>query len=156
MESGAEVGVHYDPMLAKVIAWAPARAAAARRLAAALRGARIHGLTTNRDLLVRILEEPGFLDGDTDTGYLDRIGLDVLAAPLADEAAVHVSALAAALAQAAASRSGAVVLGGLPSGWRNAGPSRSAGRSKAPTGRSTSTTTCAGTAWPPNCAPARP
>jgi propionyl-CoA carboxylase alpha chain len=119
VESGAEVGVHYDPMLAKVIAWAPTRAAAARRLAAALRGARVHGLTTNRDLLVRILEEPGFLDGDTDTGYLDRVGLDVLAAPLADEAAVHVSALAAALARSAANRSAATVLGGLPSGWRN-------------------------------------
>ncbi|MEU9870941.1 biotin carboxylase N-terminal domain-containing protein [Actinomadura sp. NPDC048021] len=119
VESGAEVGVHYDPMLAKVIAWAPSRAAAARRLAAALRGARIHGLTTNRDLLVRILEEPGFLDGATDTGYLDRVGLDTLAAPLADEAAVRMCALAAALAQAAASREGAAVLGGLPSGWRN-------------------------------------
>ncbi|SNS81546.1 acetyl/propionyl/methylcrotonyl-CoA carboxylase subunit alpha [Actinomadura mexicana] len=119
VESGAEVGVHYDPMLAKVIAWAPSRAAAARRLAAALRGARIHGLATNRDLLVRILEEPSFLDGATDTGYLDRVGLDTLAAPLADEAAVRVCALAAALAQAAADRAGAAVLGGLPSGWRN-------------------------------------
>ncbi|WP_149258785.1 biotin carboxylase N-terminal domain-containing protein [Actinomadura sp. K4S16] len=119
VESGSEVGVHYDPMLAKVIAWAPSRAAAARRLAAALRGARIHGLTTNRDLLVRVLGEPAFLDGDTDTGYLDRIGLDTLAAPLADEAAVRVSALAAALAQAAGNRAGASVLGGLPSGWRN-------------------------------------
>ncbi|MFI0370100.1 biotin carboxylase N-terminal domain-containing protein [Actinomadura sp. 1N219] len=117
VESGGEVGVHYDPMLAKVIAWAPTRAAAARRLAGGLRGARVHGLTTNRDLLVRILEEPGFLDGDTDTGYLDRIGLDRLAVPLAGEAAVRVSALAAALAQAAANRGG--VLGGLPSGWRN-------------------------------------
>ncbi|GAA1900098.1 biotin carboxylase N-terminal domain-containing protein [Actinomadura bangladeshensis] len=119
VESGTEVGVHYDPMLAKVIAWAPTRAAAARRLAAGLRGARVHGLTTNRDLLVRILEEPGFLAGDTDTGYLDRVGLADLAAPLADEAAVKVSALAAALARAAANRASAGVLGGLPSGWRN-------------------------------------
>ncbi|TDD93781.1 acetyl/propionyl/methylcrotonyl-CoA carboxylase subunit alpha [Actinomadura rubrisoli] len=119
VESGGEVGVHYDPMLAKVIAWAPTRRAAARRLAAGLRGARIHGLTTNRDLLVRILGEPGFLRGETDTGYLDRIGLGVLAAPLAGEDAVRVSALAAALAAAAASRASAGVLGGLPSGWRN-------------------------------------
>ncbi|CNG62086.1 Probable acetyl-/propionyl-CoA carboxylase alpha subunit AccA2 [Mycobacterium tuberculosis] len=119
VESGAEIGVRYDPLLAKVIAWAPTRAAAARRLAAGLRGARIHGLTTNRDLLVRVLEEPGFLAGDTDTGYLDRIGLPALSAPLADEAAVNVSALAAALARAAANRAAAGVLGGLPSGWRN-------------------------------------
>ncbi|TYB41712.1 acetyl/propionyl/methylcrotonyl-CoA carboxylase subunit alpha [Actinomadura chibensis] len=119
VESGSEIGVHYDPLLAKVIAWAPTRAAAARRLAAALRGARLHGVTTNRDLLVRVLEEPGFLDGGTDTGYLDRVGLDVLAAPLADGAAVELSALAAALARAAANRAEAAVLGGLPSGWRN-------------------------------------
>ncbi|GAA2158791.1 acetyl/propionyl/methylcrotonyl-CoA carboxylase subunit alpha [Actinomadura napierensis] len=119
VESGSEVGVHYDPMLAKVIAWGPTRAATARRLAAALRGARVHGLTTNRDLLVRILEEPAFLAGDTDTGYLDRIGLDVLAAPLAGEEAVALSALAAALAAATRERASAGVLGGLPSGWRN-------------------------------------
>ncbi|MGP4025397.1 acetyl/propionyl/methylcrotonyl-CoA carboxylase subunit alpha [Actinomadura sp. 3N407] len=119
VESGGEIGVHYDPMLAKVIAWAPDRRAAARRLAAGLRGARVHGPATNRDLLVRILEEPGFLDGDTDTGYLDRIGLADLAAPLAGEAAVRASALAAALAGAAADRAAAPTLGGLPSGWRN-------------------------------------
>ncbi|TDC59746.1 ATP-grasp domain-containing protein [Actinomadura sp. GC306] len=119
VESGAEIGVHYDPMLAKLIAWAPTRRAAARRLAAGLRGARIHGPATNRGLLVRILEEPGFLAGGTDTGYLDRTGLDALAAPLAGEDAVRVSALAAALAAAAAERAAAPVLGGLPPGWRN-------------------------------------
>ncbi|MQY09197.1 acetyl/propionyl/methylcrotonyl-CoA carboxylase subunit alpha [Actinomadura macrotermitis] len=119
VESGGEVGVHYDPMLAKLIAWAPTRAAAARRLRAALTGARLHGVTTNRDLLARIMAEPVFLAGDVHTGYLDRIGLDVLAAPLADEDTVRLSALAAALADAAANRAAAPVLGGLPSGWRN-------------------------------------
>ncbi|WP_067468984.1 acetyl/propionyl/methylcrotonyl-CoA carboxylase subunit alpha [Actinomadura macra] len=119
VEAGTEIGVHYDPMLAKVIAWAPTRPAAARRLAAGLRGARVHGLVTNRDLLVRILDEPAFLRGETDTGYLGRVGLAVLAAPLAGDAAVRASALAAALAAAAADRASAGVLGGLPSGWRN-------------------------------------
>ncbi|WP_018656099.1 acetyl/propionyl/methylcrotonyl-CoA carboxylase subunit alpha [Actinomadura flavalba] len=118
-ESGGEVGVHYDPMLAKLIAWAPTRAAAARRLRAALTGARVHGVTTNRDLLANILREPAFLAGDTDTGYLDKVGLAGLAAPLADAAAVRLSALAAALAVAAANRAAAPVQGGLPSGWRN-------------------------------------
>ena len=54
---------HYDPMLAKVVAHAPARAAAARRLAAALAGRRVHGVATNRDLLVRVLRHPDFLGG---------------------------------------------------------------------------------------------
>ena len=119
VRSGTEIGVHYDPMLAKLIAWGPTRSAAARRLAAALRGARIHGPATNRELLVRILAEPAFLAGDTDTGYLDRIGLARLATPLADRGGVELSALAAALADAAANRSMARVQGGLPSGWRN-------------------------------------
>jgi propionyl-CoA carboxylase alpha chain len=134
VESGGEVGIHYDPMLAKVIAWAPTRAAAARRLAAALRDARVHGLTTNRELLVRILTEPCFLAGETDTAYLDRhppfnrgtgrapacAGATAdLTAPLADADAVRLSALAAALADADANRRAAPVLGGLPSGWRN-------------------------------------
>ncbi|GAA3202750.1 acetyl/propionyl/methylcrotonyl-CoA carboxylase subunit alpha [Actinocorallia longicatena] len=119
VEAGSVVGVHYDPMLAKLIAHGPTRQAAIRRLARALRGARIHGVTTNRDLLVRVLEERAFGAGETHTGYLDQIGLDVLSAPLAGSAAVQLSALAAALADAEANRRTARVLGGLPSGWRN-------------------------------------
>ena len=116
---GPVVGTHYDPMLAKLIAWAPTRAEATRRLATALRNSRIHGVGTNRALLVRILEHPSFQAGDTDTAFLDRHGLEVLSGPLADEEATSVAALAAALALAARNRRDATVLGGLPSGWRN-------------------------------------
>ncbi|MGA8248923.1 MAG: biotin carboxylase N-terminal domain-containing protein, partial [Nocardioides sp.] len=52
VETGSEVSTYYDAMLAKLVAWAPTREQAARRLAAALRGARLHGVVTNRDLLV--------------------------------------------------------------------------------------------------------
>ncbi len=116
---GSRVSVFYDPMLAKVIAWAPDRAQAAIVLAAALAQARIHGLVTNRDLLVRVLRHPEFLAGQTDTAFFDRHGLADLAAPLANQDTVQVSALAAALADAAARQATAKVLGGLPSGWRN-------------------------------------
>jgi propionyl-CoA carboxylase alpha chain len=116
---GSEVGTHYDPMLAKVIAWAPTRVDAARRLATALANARIHGMTTNRDLMVRVLRHPAFLAGDTDTAFLERHGLDELARPLADDRAVELSALAAALADAARNRATARVQRGLPGGWRN-------------------------------------
>ena len=60
---GSVVGPHYDPMLAKVIAHGATRTDAARRLARALRGARIHGVTTNRDLLLAILDDADFLAG---------------------------------------------------------------------------------------------
>jgi propionyl-CoA carboxylase alpha chain len=117
--AGSQVSIFYDPMLAKVIAWAADREQAAAALAKALATARIHGLATNRDLLVRVLRHPAFLAGQTDTAFFDTHGLDALAAPLADGAAAELSALAAALADAAARQRDAPVLGGLPLGWRN-------------------------------------
>ncbi|WP_037321102.1 acetyl/propionyl/methylcrotonyl-CoA carboxylase subunit alpha [Amycolatopsis orientalis] len=117
--SGQTVGVHYDPMLAKVIAYAPDRRSAARALAGALAGAEIHGVVTNRDLLVNVLRHEAFLAGETDTAFFDRHGLETLARPLATVDSVRISALAAALAGAAANRSAAGVQGRLPSGWRN-------------------------------------
>ncbi|WP_109509660.1 biotin carboxylase N-terminal domain-containing protein [Nocardioides speluncae] len=119
IESGSLVGIHYDPMLAKVISYAPTRDEASLRLAAALERTKLHGLVTNRDLLVRVLRHEAFLAGDTDTAFFDRHGLDVLSEPLADKDTVALSALAAALADAASNRASARVQGGLPSGWRS-------------------------------------
>ncbi|WP_062990288.1 acetyl/propionyl/methylcrotonyl-CoA carboxylase subunit alpha [Nocardia anaemiae] len=116
---GSVVGVHYDPMLAKVISYAETRGDAARLLATALQRAKIHGLVTNRDLLVRVLRHPAFLAGDTDTAFFGTHGLDSLAAPLASESDEALSIVAAALADAAANRKAARVGGGLPAGWRN-------------------------------------
>ncbi|WP_341717979.1 biotin carboxylase N-terminal domain-containing protein [Micromonospora sp. FIMYZ51] len=115
--AGSVVGVHYDSMLAKVIAWAPTRASAARALAGALARAELHGVTTNRDLLVRILRSPEFTAGEVDTGFLDRH--PELFAPLLPAGQLPLVALAAALGCAAARRAAAPVLAGLPSGWRN-------------------------------------
>jgi propionyl-CoA carboxylase alpha chain len=119
VESGSVVSPHYDPMLAKVIVHAPTRVEAGAALAAALAGSRIHGVSTNRDLLVRTLRHPGFVAGDTDTGFLERHGLAQLAAPLADEAAVRRHGVAVALADQARHREAAVVQPVVPSGYRN-------------------------------------
>jgi propionyl-CoA carboxylase alpha chain len=119
VDSGSVVSPHYDPMLAKVISVAPSRDVAARALAAALTRSKIDGVTTNRDLLVSILGHPAFLAGETDTAFFERHGLAELAMPLATADTVRLAALAAALADAAANRAGARVLGRLPSGWRN-------------------------------------
>lgn len=103
---GDDIGVHYDPMLAKVVAHAPTRAEAIRKLAAALDRAVIHGPVTNRDLLVRSLRHEEFTEGRMDTGFYDR-HLPALTVPAADPHAP----LAAALADAhGRSRFG---------GWRN-------------------------------------
>ena len=108
VEDGSEVGVHYDPMLAKVIAWAPTRPAAIRKLAAALERAELHGLVTNRDLLVRTLRHPEFEGGNTHTDFLDEHGLTT-----PEPLNVRPAALAAALALAERRRTT------LPLGWRN-------------------------------------
>ncbi|WP_271221633.1 biotin carboxylase N-terminal domain-containing protein [Streptosporangium carneum] len=141
VEEGSEIGVHYDPMLAKLISYGADRADAVRRLATALSNATIHGLVTNRDLLVRVLRHGAFLAGETHTGFLEEHdlagrpsggvpgggtrpagerGAGPRAVPLPPGvSALGLSALAAALAAAAANRAAATVQAGLPSGWRN-------------------------------------
>ncbi|HEY2448427.1 MAG TPA: biotin/lipoyl-containing protein, partial [Mycobacterium sp.] len=116
---GSVVSIHYDPMLAKVISFAPTRRQSAMVLADALTRSRLHGVRTNRDLLVNVLRHRAFLDGATDTAFFDTHGLADLAAPLADAEGIRLSAVAAALADAAHNRSTATVLGSIPSGWRN-------------------------------------
>ncbi|MET8147398.1 biotin carboxylase N-terminal domain-containing protein [Actinoplanes sp. NPDC049668] len=115
---GSVVGLQGDSMLAKLVAWAPTRQEAARMLASALTRTQLHGVVTNRDLLVRVLRHQAFRAGDVDTGFLDRHP-EVFAPLLSSVDAVRISCLAAALAGAAARRASAPVLASLPSGWRN-------------------------------------
>ena len=110
--TGSEVSTFYDAMLAKVIVHAPTREQAARRLAGVLSRARIHGLRTNRDLLVRVLREEAFLAGAVSTAFLDELGQ----ATGPDRSA---AAAAAALVLAERARAGRVVQQGIPVAWRN-------------------------------------
>jgi propionyl-CoA carboxylase alpha chain len=119
VESGSVVTPHYDAMLAKVIVHAPTRSEAAATLAATIARARIHGITTNRDLLANTLRHPGFLSGDTDTGFLERHSLRRLAASLTGPEAVGHHAIAAALFAEAERRRAARVQSTIPSGFRN-------------------------------------
>jgi propionyl-CoA carboxylase alpha chain len=123
IDDGSVVSVHYDPMIAKVIAHGPTREMAADTLATALRRAHVHGSTTNRALLVRILEHPEFLSGETDTHFLQRNDVAELGQPLLDVAGERLAALAAAASDQAVEREAIGVLRSLPSGWRNS-PSR--------------------------------
>lgn len=119
ISDGSVVSMHYDPMIAKIIAHAPTREGAASILARALREAHIHGSTTNRALLVRILEHSEFLTAETDTHFLQRNDVADLGRPLFDEAGERLSALAAAVADQAVERASSTVLRSIPSGWRN-------------------------------------
>ncbi|HEX7738781.1 MAG TPA: biotin carboxylase N-terminal domain-containing protein [Marmoricola sp.] len=117
--AGDEIGTFYDAMIAKVIAWAPTREEALRRLAGALEQARIHGLRTNRDLLVNLLRDPVVVDARMNTTWLDGADLAVLGAAPGGEDARALSGFAAAIALAEGARRGAKVQGRIPAGWRN-------------------------------------
>lgn len=110
--SGDEVSTFYDAMLAKVVAWAPTREQAIRTLVAALRRARIHGVTTNRDQLVEILSDPVFVAGEMTTTWLEQREPRQGAGFYGN----YLCATAAVVLDRAERRS---VQAGVPTGWRN-------------------------------------
>lgn len=117
VESGTEVSMNFDPMIAKVIAHAPTRREAAAKLARALARTRIEGLTNNRDFLVATLRHPAFIEGDTTTDFIERVR-PPRTRTLGNREKVD-SCLACALHSQARRRSNTTVLRHLPSGWRN-------------------------------------
>lgn len=117
IESGSEVGIDFDPMLAKVIVHGRSRGEAALRLARVLETTRIQGMTTNRDFLVATLRAPEFLAGDTTTDFIDRVSP---ARSRSFSQAERVDAgIAIAMMAQARRRAQAKILKTLPSGWRN-------------------------------------
>jgi acetyl-CoA carboxylase biotin carboxylase subunit len=101
---GADVPVHYDPMLAKLIAWGETRDAAIARASAALRAFPILGVRTNVAFLINVLNHAAFRAGELHTGFVD----EHLAALLETPAASALIQEAAAFARTAP----AVVPGG--------------------------------------------
>jgi acetyl/propionyl-CoA carboxylase alpha subunit len=92
VEEGDAVRPHYDPMLAKAIAYATTRAAAADALAQALARTRIWPVRTNAGFLVRTLRDPDFFAGRVDTGFI-AARQDSLCAGVPPETAAALGAL---------------------------------------------------------------
>ena len=121
--TGDEVSTYYDAMLAKVIAWGPDRRSALRRLGGALGRARLHGIRTNRDLLVEVLRHPDFVEERLSTAFLsdrevlDRVRGSGVPGVCAQERGCAL--FAAALACTEETVRGRPVLQGIPAGWRN-------------------------------------
>ncbi|MGN6514407.1 MAG: acetyl/propionyl/methylcrotonyl-CoA carboxylase subunit alpha [Rhizomicrobium sp.] len=78
VEQGDTISPFYDPMIAKVIAYAPTREAAIAKLADALSQSQIAGLRTNNAFLIRCLRHPDFIKGDIDTGFIGRHEADLI------------------------------------------------------------------------------
>jgi acetyl/propionyl-CoA carboxylase alpha subunit len=72
IEAGDEVTVHYDPMLAKVIAFGSTREAALARLTGALDPMRVHGVVTNLPFLRALVRSPDVATANFDTEWIER------------------------------------------------------------------------------------
>ena len=118
VETGSEVSIHYDPMLAKIITYAETRALALQRMRSALRNLSAQGVTTNREFLLRVLDHPAFIAGDIDTHFIDK-HLQGQLGDGASESDEQRAAIAAALAAQQQRNRERVLVPNIPSGWRN-------------------------------------
>jgi acetyl-CoA carboxylase biotin carboxylase subunit len=96
IETGSEIGLHYDPMLAKLIVWAPTREKAVSRMHRALLELTVHGVETSRDFHLRVMEDADFRRGAIEIQWLER-RLPVLLASPPPEDGIRAAAIAAAL-----------------------------------------------------------
>jgi len=96
IETGSEVGLHYDPMLAKLIVWAPDRELAIERMHRALLELTIDGVETSRDFHLRLMEDPEFRRGEIEIQWLER-RLPSLMAVSPPAETIRAAAIAAAL-----------------------------------------------------------
>ena len=117
IETGSNVGIEFDPMLAKVIVHAPTRSEASLRLARVLETTRIQGLITNRDFLVNVLRNPSFLAGDTTTDFIERVTPSRGRTPARGE--IIEAGIAAAMFAQSERRARSNTLKRIRSGWRN-------------------------------------
>ena len=118
VEEGSSVTVDFDPLLAKIISFAPTREVAAAALALGLERLHLGGVTTNRDFLVNVLRNEHFLNAETTTDFIERF--DPLRTLALDDDELTRVACAAALWLQGRHRADAHVLADIPSGWRNA------------------------------------
>ena len=117
VEQGYKVGIDFDPMLSKVIAWAPNRIDAANKLARGLEKAHFGGVKTNRDFLISCLRNESFINGDTTTDFIDR-EKPRTEQELSENQLFNASA-AIALWVAMENRAADEVTGFMPSNWTN-------------------------------------
>ncbi len=118
VEVGDEVSLHYDPMLAKLIVYAPDRASAVRRLRRALRDYAVLGVPTNLPLLRRVADHPAFAAGETTVRFLEE---HELTEPPPEPRIPREAALLAAAGELSRSASGEPFAAGP---WRNLGAGR--------------------------------
>ncbi|HEX6819298.1 MAG TPA: biotin carboxylase N-terminal domain-containing protein [Ktedonobacterales bacterium] len=123
VETGDEIGIYYDPLVAKISAHGDDRGEALRRLEYALASTVLFGLRNNLDFLRRVLLHPAHLAGRLDTGFLERYSGDLLAPQALSIGRLSLPGLAALALTLLRSplRSPAANATPAPVGWRNTG-----------------------------------
>jgi acetyl-CoA carboxylase biotin carboxylase subunit len=120
IEEGSEASVHYDPLLAKLIAHGSTRDVAVDRLAVALKRLGVAGVTTNRDFLLAVLAHPAFRAAQLDTHFIDRHLPAAVRQPRRDPEWTRLQAIAAAIdGHERRRRTPGPLPASIPSGWRN-------------------------------------
>ena len=117
VEEGSVIGTDFDPMLSKVISWAPDRIDAANKLARGLEKAHMGGVVTNRQFLISCLRNENFLNGNTTTDFIERETLETKKHLSVNE--LHQTSTAIALWKAQQNRVSDPVTGFMPANWTN-------------------------------------
>ena len=117
VKTGTVVGTDFDPMLAKIISFAPNRTDAASKLAKALQSAHIGGVKTNRDFLINCLNTEEFIKGDTTSDFIERVNPS-RKLEIEEDEIDHVLAIAALWIQQN-NRDNANLAKFMQSGWTN-------------------------------------
>ena len=117
VEEGSVIGTDFDPMLSKVISWAPNRIDAANKLARGLERAHMGGVVTNRQFLISCLRNESFISGNTTTDFIEREALETKKNLSANE--LHQTSTAVALWLAQQNRVSDPVTGFMPANWTN-------------------------------------
>ena len=118
IESGGEVSMHYDPMVAKLICWGEDRADATSRMVRALEGLSVQGVRTNRGFLTRLLQHPDYVAGRLHTGFIEEKMKDALTEP-SDPQRAKLNGVVATLADHLTRRANDDFLPSVTSGFRN-------------------------------------
>ena len=117
VEEGSVIGTDFDPMLSKVISWAPNRIDAANKLARGLERAHMGGVVTNRQFLISCLRNESFISGNTTTDFIEREALETKKNLSVNE--LHQTSTALALWLAQQNRVSDPVTGFMPANWTN-------------------------------------
>ena len=98
VRKGDAISVYYDPLIAKLIVWAPDRSTAVSRLRGALAEYQVAGLVTNIAFLGAVAAHPAYQAGQFDTGFLERHATELLPAAHAASRQILAAALLEVLA----------------------------------------------------------